>query len=89
MLCSIAGNVLDFGMTVDIESHGGGPVSVNIQSLVSLLAKYRGADMETLLRGIEGEIKSLLSFDLYCDVEDDRDCARGWEEAKVIYLTSR
>ncbi len=69
-------NVLDFGMTVDIED-----ISNNSKLPRTIEFINRIENIELLEKLTIEDI----SIDLYCDLEDDLDCRRGWDTAKLMF----
>lgn len=69
-------NVLDFGMTVDIEDPNN---NVPLPRTYGFLNKLD--DIEQLEKLTIEDI----SIDLYCDLEEDSDCRRGWDTAKILF----
>jgi len=71
-------NVLDFGLTIDLDDLDNAPKTSNNSLLLNLA---HGDNTEEL----EIELMSTLSLDLYCDTELNKDCIDGWEIAKSLY----
>lgn len=75
-------NVLDFGMTIDVSDLDNVPVTVNTQEIVKILQSPISTfeKEQELIR----KIRYNLSVDLYCDVDDDMACNRGWDAARQV-----
>ena len=73
-------NVLDFGMTVDLDNmNNNTPMPRTYQFLQTVNKdEHKTVHLEKLI--IED-----ISTDLYCDLEDDISCRRGWDTAKVRF----
>ena len=73
-------NVLDFGMTIDMKNGTYAEYSDVIGMDISLDEKAKL---------LEDRVREKLSYDLYCDVEDDSACMTGWESGKKAAMVIR
>lgn len=75
-------NVLDFGMTIDMSDLKNIPIGPSTREIITIL--HSDLSPEEKQKELERKVKYSLSVDLYCDVDDDTDCFRGWETAKKL-----
>lgn len=73
-------NVLDFGLTVDLNDIEHAPKHFHTTDVLEILNSNRSEVEKSEL--IEKAVLSQLAIDLYCDVESDDHCIRGWELAR-------
>jgi hypothetical protein len=70
-------NVLDFGLTIDLDDVKNAPRTPQTASILGYIEKND-------IKGLEEEMLYQLSIDLYCDMQEDEDCISGWNIAKEL-----
>ena len=75
-------NVLDFGLTINLNDLANIPITPNTSEFVKILSK--SIPDEEKFRELERTTIEQLSIDLYCELDEDSACRRGWTAAKAM-----
>lgn len=75
-------NVLDFGMTIDLNDIDNTPILPRNKNIIDIFNSSL-TNIEKFNK-LEKETKLDIGIDLYCDVNTDLNCNKGWEIAKRI-----
>lgn len=76
-------NVLDFGMTIDLTDTRNIIKNSRTEQFVNIINDGTPFDNIKQAR-ITKKVLENLSYDLYCDLEDDSDCYKGFKAAKTL-----
>ena len=72
-------NVLDFGMTIDTADLDSTPVLPRNVGILEMLRNNEDITEETVEN---------VSYDIYCDLEDDQECRAGWKLVRDLHAAA-